>query len=130
MGKVAVVGCVAGVGALLLRARYGRQDVDSQDPLVCCGDIGGTNARMQMWRVSCGEEADKLVLDRRYASRDFDGLEPLLRQFMLDCGLPTGESPYNGEMVEACCVAICGAVAGESKQCGEYVQLLNVKLCP
>ena len=59
--------------------------------LVNC-DIGGTNARMQMWQVA--DEAGAglaLRLDKRYAAAEFGGLEALTRRFLADCGLAVPE---------------------------------------
>jgi len=103
--------------------------------LIVNGDIGGTNARMQMWSVDSAGAS--LRLDRRYPSRDFDGIEALVRRFLIDCGLPVapeegapadsggggggggGGGAYSGEAVGALCLAICGPVdASESRSMG------------
>jgi glucokinase len=92
------------------------------------GDIGGTNARLQLWEASAPDDpSPALVLDRRYSSRDYDGLEPLLRTFLVDAGFPVPEGEaassahahlYGGPVVHGCCIAICGPVDGENVQSG------------
>jgi glucokinase len=99
--------------------------------LIVNGDIGGTNARMQMWSVDSAGASPRLRLDRRYPSRDFGGIEALVRRFLIDCGLPVapedgaaddgggGGGAYSGEAVGALCLAICGPVdASESRSMG------------
>ena len=59
--------------------------------LIVNGDIGGTNARMQLWKVggpNARHEDAALILDKRYSSRDYTGIGPLVRQFLVDAGWP------------------------------------------
>ena len=74
--------------------------------LIVNGDIGGTNARMQMWGWNADDEEPCLRVDRRYPSREFTGIEKLVRTFLLDAGLPVDASIYDGEMVDAECFAL------------------------
>jgi glucokinase len=94
--------------------------------LLCCADIGGTNARLQLWDVA-GSGSETLRCDQRYATASFASLEPLLRQFLSDAGfaVPVGEacsasstSEYAGPIVDTCSVAICMPVEGERRICG------------
>lgn len=94
--------------------------------LLCCADIGGTNARLQLWDADAGE-AETLRSDKRYATADFSGLEPLLRAFLSQAGLPVPEgdacsvgstAEYAGPVVDACSVAICMPVEHERRTCG------------
>ena len=97
-------------------------------PTLIGADIGGTNARLQLWEATGPDDpAPSLVLDRRYSSRDFSGLESLVRRFLVDAGWPVPEgeaagsasaSTYAGPVVHGCCVAICGPVDGERVQSG------------
>lgn len=83
--------------------------------LVCNADIGGTNARMQLWEIQDEEakSAPRLVHDQRYQSRSFDGIEGLVTTFLRDCPLAADEK------VAAVCLAICGPVdAAERKSTG------------
>ena len=100
--------------------------------LLLCADIGGTTSRMQLWEstaaASSGTAASEaLRCDQRYPTQSFDGLEPLLRQFLGDAGLavPAGEAcaagsaaAYEGDVVDACSVAVCMPVEGERRICG------------
>ena len=72
--------------------------------LLCCADIGGTNARLQLWDADAGE-AETLRSDKRYATADFSGLEPLLRAFLSQAGLPVPEG-------DACSVGSTAEYAG------------------
>ena len=97
-------------------------------PTLIGADIGGTNARFQLW--SCEGAADptpSLTFDQRYPSRDYTGLEGLVRQFLSDAGwdVPAGEAAssihaadYAGQVVDGCCIAICGPVDDENVQSG------------
>ena len=95
--------------------------------ILCCADIGGTNARLQLWEVEVAGGAERLLSDKRYPTAAFSGLEPLLRAFLSQAGLPVpaGEacsfsSPdeYGGAVVDACSVAICMPVEQERRICG------------
>jgi glucokinase len=101
--------------------------------LLLCADIGGTNSRMQLWEASSsGEDGaaateEALRCDQRYPTQNFEGLEALLRRFLTDAGLavPAGEAcaagsaaAYEGDVVDACSVAICMPVEGERRICG------------
>jgi glucokinase len=90
------------------------------------GDIGGTNARLQLRLIGGDGKPNKVcTCDRRYASSQFTGLEGLVRTFLGDAGLSlpadaslaSGE-PYEGDMVAACCIALCGPIADEQRSSG------------
>ena len=51
-------------------------------------DIGGTNARLQLWEAGEGHATDALRCDQRYPTQTFESAEPLLRRFLADAGLP------------------------------------------
>ena len=95
--------------------------------ILCCADIGGTNARLQLWEVEVAGGTERLRSDKRYATAAFSGLEPLLRTFLSQAGLPvpdgeacSANSPaeYGGAVVDACSVAICMPVENERRICG------------
>ena len=96
--------------------------------LVLLSDVGGTNARFQLWDAAGPDDSNpSLRVDQRYPSRDFAGLEGLLRRFLSDAGweLPEGEAAsvahaaeYAGPVVDGCCIAICGPVDDERTQSG------------
>ena len=53
--------------------------------LLLNGDIGGTNARLQMWQLDDTEKhVTGLVCDKRYPSGQFTGLNELLSAFLAD----------------------------------------------
>ena len=51
---------------------------------IICGDVGGTHARLQLWSETEKRTPLLLLLDRRYASRDFDSLTALVARFVSD----------------------------------------------
>lgn len=111
--------------------------------LVANGDIGGTNARMQLWEVresvgvpqhaseSSSSSTNVLTIhppllrfDRRYKSKQFDGIEPLVRKFLQDAGvIVDGDSESSDltrdrHVVDALALAICGPVVDETRSAG------------
>ena len=76
------------------------------------GDIGGTNARMQMYDVF-GSGVTKLRYDKRYQSADFNNGEELINQFLNDAPLH-----HVTEKIDALVLAICGPVKNEQVQAG------------
>ena len=90
-------------------------------PLLLCADIGGTNARLQLWEAGASHATDALRCDQRYPTQTFESAEPLLRRFLADAGLPVpqeADGAYNGEVVDVCAVAICMPVEAEARICG------------
>jgi glucokinase len=82
-------------------------------------DIGGTNSRLQLFELESDGIGETLRLDKRYSSRNFRGLEQLLRKFLKDAGgFLSGDIDTPCPTVHACCVAICGPVDHESVQSG------------
>jgi glucokinase len=68
---------------------------------VLAGDIGGTNARLAM--VDIDVKAVRLLHERRFASRDFPGLAPIVRAFLADVA---------DEPSRACFGIACPVVSG------------------
>ena len=91
--------------------------------LIVNGDVGGTNARMQLWSVDHSASATlpthTLLCDVRYASASFDGIEPLVRRFLADAHRPKAASTASSPLVvDALCLAICGPVVDETRSAG------------
>ena len=76
------------------------------------GDVGGTNARMQLWDVLRGG-ATMLRHDKRYRANDFSSGGDLIEFFLNDGTLRSKE-----ETVDALCLALCGPVSNENEQAG------------
>jgi glucokinase len=75
------------------------------------GDIGGTNARMQIWDVlNSGHSI--LRQDVRYKSKHFNNGVDLIHAFLKDVLYTSNET------VDALSLAICGPVSNETIQCG------------
>ncbi|MET0849635.1 MAG: glucokinase, partial [Candidatus Rokuibacteriota bacterium] len=64
------------------------------------GDVGGTSTRLGLFEVTDGRLA--LVVGERYASREHDGLAPIVRRFL----------DTHGRSVERACVGVAGPVIG------------------
>jgi glucokinase len=77
------------------------------------GDVGGTNARMQMWDV-LGSGATMLRCDIRYGANEFNSGGQLIEHFLSDSG--TLRTPE--EQVHALCLALCGPILNENEQAG------------
>lgn len=75
-----------------------------QQPRLLVGDIGGTQARLQLWRSDA-----TLVWQRTYASAAYASLETLLADALADA---------RTTHVDACVLAMCGPVADEERMCG------------
>lgn len=79
---------------------------------VISGDVGGTNARMQLWDV-LGSGVTMLRCDQRYLSKDFTNGEQLIERFLNE-----GSLHHSSEQIDALCLAICGPVSNETVQAG------------
>ena len=77
------------------------------------GDVGGTNARMQLWDV-LGSGATMLRKDVRYSSAEFSTGEELIRRFLNE----PGTLHHATESIDALALAICGPVVDERVQAG------------
>ena len=90
--------------------------------LIVNGDVGETNARMQLWQLSASATTaapPTLLCDVRYASASFDGIEPLVRRFLADAHRPKAASTASSPLVvDALCLAICGPVVDETRSAG------------
>lgn len=83
--------------------------------LLLCADIGGTNARFQLFDdLMAPLASDQPRLDRRYPTPEFSTLELLLRRFLTDAEL----LPRRGEVIAVCCLAVCTPVENERRICG------------
>jgi glucokinase len=75
----------------------------ARNDLVLAGDVGGTKTHLAFfsWR------ADKLKseFEKTFSSKEYSGLEPLLREFLAEIPLPEGEG-----RVRAACIGIAGPV--------------------
>ena len=70
--------------------------------IVLAGDVGGTNARLGL--VELNGQAARIATERRYVSRDYPGLSPIVRRFCEE----TSSRP------ERACIAIaCPIVDGD-----------------
>ena len=76
------------------------------------GDVGGTNARMQLWDV-LGSGTTLLRHDKRYQANDFSSGGDLIEFFLNDGTMRSKE-----EKVDALCLAVCGPVSNENEQSG------------
>ena len=79
---------------------------------IISGDVGGTNARMQLWDV-LGSGMTLLRCDRRYLSSNFTNGEQLIENFLNVASLH-----HPSEQIDALCLAICGPVSNETVQAG------------
>ncbi len=70
------------------------------DDLILAGDIGGTKCNLALFRANA--RALEAVAEHTYPSRDFSGLETVVKQFNADTGLTTGRA----------CFGVAGAVLG------------------
>jgi glucokinase len=81
---------------------------------IICGDVGGTHARLQLWSETEKRTPLLLLLDRRYASRDFDSLTALVARFVSDT-VPCLDA---ATPIDATVIAICGPVENERRSAG------------
>ena len=87
------------------------------------GDIGGTNARMQLWTAAPALEvpplrAFTLTTTTVYPSASFPGLAALLLRFLVDEKIIGANGEFQGQRVQACCLAVCGPVVDETQMVG------------
>ena len=69
---------------------------------IIAADVGGTKTRLV---ITDTDEPDQVLYEARYASGDFDSLEPLLRRFIADSGA-------KDRPLEALSLALPGVVSG------------------
>lgn len=88
-----------------------------------CSDIGGTNARLELWSLEANEF--ELNFTKVYLSANFCSVEQLLRLFLTESGITIpedasrdGPGEYHGPIIAACCLAVCGPVEKEEFMCG------------
>jgi glucokinase len=79
-------------------------------PLIVTADIGGTNARLQLWRRETTGAA-ALAFRQVYRPSAFPSLVVLLRAFIADCAAAL-QVPI---LPTVCCLAICGPVWGQGR---------------
>ena len=102
------VGASAGVGG------------GSNYKYVVAGDIGGTNARFQLWRIFDDGTRDKeLAYRKKYPTRDYATFVDALLQFEVDCIAELSEAEY--AKPEAAAFAAAGVVDKHS-----YCQMTNL----
>ena len=75
--------------------------------VIAC-DIGGTNARLQLWEIN-SDKSREVKGEDRLDPKNFDNLESLLREFCSRQGV---------ERVEVACIGIPGPVEDERRQTG------------
>lgn len=79
---------------VLGRLRRGLGRTSAYGDYVVAGDIGGTNARFQLWQM--GEKGAKdLVLKMKYPTANFSTFIDALMQFELDCKYEVGGSEFS-----------------------------------
>eukprot|EP00163_Fabomonas_tropica_P000584 TRINITY_DN1037_c0_g1_i2.p1 TRINITY_DN1037_c0_g1~~TRINITY_DN1037_c0_g1_i2.p1 ORF type:complete len:342 (+),score=28.55 TRINITY_DN1037_c0_g1_i2:192-1217(+) len=74
---------------------------------VCVGDIGGTNARMQVVDL---DNKNKEVYTKLYPSNDFSGVDGILAQFVSDF------SQEHSTAIASYCLAVCGPVVANTSE--------------
>ena len=74
------------------------------DALILAGDIGGTKCNLAFFRANA--QALDVVAERAYPSRNFSGLDAVVKQFYADTGLAAGSA----------CFGVAGAVLGGESQ--------------
>mmetsp|Transcript_32908 Transcript_32908/g.72684 ORF Transcript_32908/g.72684 Transcript_32908/m.72684 type:complete len:410 (-) Transcript_32908:761-1990(-) len=74
-------------------------------PVVLCGDIGGTNARLAVWTAG---PARSEIYAKTYPTANYKTFEDALNEFL-------GEGPVKANPPQAACLAIAGAV--ENNKC-------------
>lgn len=94
-------------------AASNRATESTESALVIASDIGGTNARMQLWEAAAEPQ---LRFEKRYDPKDFGSLEELLRRFCADAG---------AARVECACVGIPGPVEEERFMTGPVLPEQN-----
>ena len=80
---------------------------------VLAGDIGGTNTRLRI--AECAGHACTVVRERRFESRRYPGLAPMVREFLAD---------ERGVLPDAACLGIAGPV--QRRNGCEYVKVTNL----
>ena len=89
-----------------------------------CGDIGGTNARLQLWATSgttdvkqCANPLNEFQLVKAavFESKNFTNLADLVVEFLKSCSIPV---PFAGVSIDGACIAMCGPVDNEERMCG------------
>ena len=86
----------------------------SESKLILNGDIGGTNSRLQLWKINGSDH--ELVNDQRYESSQFKSLEECVKRFLIDSGINLEEEVV--QTIDGCCIAICGPVENEKRMFG------------
>lgn len=85
--------------------------------LLLTGDIGGTKTILQLVQTS-GETRETLY-EKRYTSRDFPDLVPMVQQFLAEAG--------SGEKPQKACFAIAGPVVNNSVKLTNLTWSLDAK---
>jgi glucokinase len=73
--------------------------------IVLAGDVGGTNARLAL--VDMDGHSARIVQERRYPSRDYPGLGPIVRRFCEE----------EGSRPDRACFGIACPLVGEGEDC-------------
>lgn len=78
-------------------------DADGSAKNVLVGDIGGTNARLQVWAVTSEDESE-LVFEKIYPTKDFPTFASVLQEL---------ESETEGVEISTACFAVAGPVVDQ-----------------
>jgi glucokinase len=79
---------------------------------ILAGDIGGTHTRLRI--VDCAANHCRVLHDRQFASREYAGVDQVLRAFFEDAAWP----------IDSVCLAVAGPVAQAAR--GQSVRLTNL----
>lgn len=77
------------------------------------GDIGGTNTRLAL--VECADGRCEIIREQRFDSRAYDGLAPIVREFLLE---------GTAVAIESACFAVAGPVRDTAR--GQFVKITNL----
>jgi glucokinase len=77
------------------------------------GDIGGTNTRLAL--VECADGRCEIIREQRFESRRYDGLAPIVREFLLE---------GTAVAIESACFGVAGPVRETTR--GPVVKITNL----
>ncbi len=80
-----------------------------------CGDVGGTNSRLQLFELLENGTAQQRA-KRVFPSKSYSHLSVIIKEFLAEVCLPNGETP----------LAACLAVAGPVKNNTWYARVFQV----
>ncbi len=91
--------------------------------VILAGDIGGTKTILRLVDTSAPEASFHTLYDKRYPSRDFADLVPMVQQFLATAAQELGNAP----VPQKACFAIAGPVVNNTAKLTNLTWFLDAK---